>query len=360
MTSNHGSEFLKRVLRIPSYGFETPSGELYVPTHREILKEFFFRLNIFRSRKNWLPFVTWLFNVFLFVFLFLFLFQYFSWPLLIAGFFYSMVGLGSHGTLYLHRYGTHRAYRFRNSFFLFLVRNLSMKIIPEETYIISHHVHHRYSEKPYDPYNVHAGWLYCFLADVNHQLIATDLDEKDYIRLTKLMTHTGVRVNSYKQYQKWGTLCHPGWSIAHWVLGWAFWFGVFYLLGGLGLAFALFGMSGVWALGVRTFNYSGHGGGKDKRREGIDFNWEDLSINQLWPGFVSGEWHNNHHLYPDGARAGFLSYQIDLPWYAIWFLHKIGGVTSYLDHRSKFMRDHYFPFQKRRLHGAAVSKSTNC
>ena len=76
----------------------------------------------------------------------------------------------------------------------------------------------------------------------------------------------------------------------------------------------MFGAAGFWAVGVRTYNYEGHGKGEDKRRDGVDHNREDMSINQIWPGYVAGEWHNNHHLYPKSARSGFKPYQLDLAW----------------------------------------------
>ena len=338
------STFLDCVLDPPSYGFER-DGVLYVPTHREIWGEFFRRLNVFRSRKNWLPLFGWTWTLSLAIPLGIFLTHYLSWPLVLAGFLYSMVLMGSHGTFWLHRYCTHRAYQFRNPLVRMICRNLVIKIIPEEIYAISHHVHHQISEQPGDPYNVHAGWLYCFLADVNHQTIAKDLSEKDYGQLCKLMSHTGVHANSYAQYQRWGSLCHPAFTIAHYAFNWAFWFGVFYLTGGFPLATAIFGAAGFWAIGVRTFNYEGHGKGKDRRREGVDFNRRDWSVNQLWPGFVAGEWHNNHHLYPSGARSGFLSYQVDLPWYFIRFLSSIQAVSSYRDYAADFRRDYYEPYR---------------
>lgn len=263
-----------------------------------------------------------------------------------------MVILGSHGTFWLHRYSTHRAYRFRNPLIREICRNLVIKIIPEETYVISHHVHHNFSEKPGDPYNVHGGWLYCFLADVNHQSINKNLSERDYSILCKLMSHTGVRLNSYSQYRKWGSMCHPFWTVLHYALNWSFWYGAFFLMGGHALACALFGWAGVWAVGVRTFNFDGHGKGKDLRREGIDFNRKDLSINQVWPGYVAGEWHNNHHLYPTGARSGFLPYQVDLPWYFIWMLNKVGAVPSYFDYKEDFYRLYYHPYQQELAAGA--------
>ena len=119
---------------------------------------------------------------------------------------------------------------------------------------------------------------------------------------------------------------------------------MFYLIGGIPLAVALFGGAFFWAVGVRTFNYEGHGKGKDKREDGMDFNRSDMSINQYWPGIVAGEWHNNHHLYPSSARSGFLKYQIDFAWYYIYTLYKIGGIVSYHDSKKQFDEQYLAPY----------------
>jgi len=339
--------FLDRVLEPPSYGFER-DGILYVPTRQEILSEFFSRLNLIKDRKNWVSFICWAATLIFIVPLAIFFTHYCSIGLVLVGFVYAMVVLGSHGTLWLHRYSTHRAYTFSNPFVRFLVRNLVIKIIPEETYVVSHYVHHQISEKPGDPYNVHAGWLYCFLADVNHQKIRLDLTENEYAQVCQMLKHTGVHMNSYAQYQKWGSVCHPAWTILHYVLNWIVWYGIFYLIGGHALATCLFGWAAIWAFGVRTFNYDGHGRGVDRRREGIDFNRKDMSINQVWPGYVAGEWHNNHHLYQSSACNGFLPYQLDLPWQFIRFLHAIGGVSTYRNFKKDFLRDYYEPYLARK------------
>lgn len=335
--------FFHEVLDPPSYGFQR-DGKLYIPTTREILKEFFSRLNFLKSKKNWLPFLSWFFTLALAVPLFIFVFYFFSWKLLFVGMFYSLAVLATHATIYYHRYSTHKAYQFKNSFWRFICRNLVIKLIPEEIYVVSHHVHHRMSEKPGDPYNVHAGWLYCFLADVIHQPIAKNLSEKAYRQTSQLLQHTGIRMNSYEKYLKWGSICHPVFSYLHFALNWLFWYSVFYLIGGHALATAIFGLSIIWAVGIRTFNYDGHGGGKNKQRDGIDFHRKDLSINQSWSGYLGGEWHNNHHLYPRGARSGFLNYQMDVPWLFIKSLSWIGGVSSYHDFKKEFLRDYYSPY----------------
>jgi len=332
------------VLEAPSYGWKDPEGRLIIPTAPQLLKEFWFRLNIFRTRRNWLGFFSWLRVLLLIPCLVTFFLHYFNFYLLGIAFIYSMIVMGTHGTIWYHRYCTHRAYTFRNRFSRFITRNLTIHMIPEEIYVISHHVHHAKADLPGDPYNAGAGFLYCFLADVNHQRISSHLTAEEYDRVVRMMRHTGVRTNTYKQYQKWGSVARPMWSLGGWILNWAFWGMAFYLIGGLALAFALFGAAAFWAIGVRTFNYEGHGKGKDKRREGIDFNRDDLSINQLWPGYVAGEWHNNHHLFPSSARSGFLRYQLDLAWYYIKIMKIIGAVSSYQDSKKIFLLRYRQPY----------------
>lgn len=340
---------IDHILDPPSYGWKNENGELVKPTTKQLFAEFFYRLNIFRSKKNWLGFISWFWILALAPFLVLFFLNYFSWYLVIAGFLYSMVLMGSHGTVWYHRYSTHQAFKFKNSFWRFITRNLVVKVIVEEAYVVSHHVHHTKSEQPGDPYNAHGGGLYCFLADVNHQKIAQDLNEKDYEALKGFLQHTGVKMNTYEQYKKWGSLAHPGRTIIHWLLNWSFWYLMFFLIGGHALAFALFGSASIWAIGIRTFNFEGHGKGEDKRQEGVDFNWEDLSVNQIWPGYVAGEWHNNHHLFPRSARNGFLPYQLDLPWCYIYLLNKLGGVESYRDDQKLFLEKYYHPYKQGKL-----------
>ena len=328
--------FLESVLEPPAYGWKNEDGGLSKPTFSQSFEEFFVRLNVFKNKKNWLSFMSWMLIVALTPFLFLFIFKYFTIPRLIAAFVYSMIVMGTHGTIWHHRYCTHGAYTFSNKFWRFFTQNLTLKIIPEEIYAVSHHVHHALSDQPGDPYNASGGFLYCFLADVNHQPIARNMSEKNYGKCVNLMRHTGIKTNSYIQYQKWGTLARPLLTLGSVLLNWSFWFAAFYLIGGFGLVCAMFGAAGFWAVGVRTYNYEGHGKGEDKRREGVDHNREDMSINQIWPGYVAGEWHNNHHLYPKSARSGFKPYQLDLAWCYIKFLSLIGAVSDYRDSKKEF------------------------
>ena len=180
--------------------------------------------------------------------------------------------------------------------------------------------------------------MYCMLSDVNHQSIAREMNEGDYKRVSNFLQHTGVQINSYEQYKKWGSVATPWYTVALWLFNWAFWYTAFYFIGGHALATAMFGAALLWFVIVRAFNYTGHGGGQEKHVDGVDFDRSNLSINQTRPGLFAGEWHNNHHLYPGSARAGFLPYQLDLAWIYIYCLFKLGAVSSYHDSKKDFMR----------------------
>ena len=338
--------FIDRVLRPPAYGWTDADGGLSKPTARELFREWFSRLNFVRDRKNWQAFSMLVFTGSLVPFLLAFLFFHFSWSLVVVGFFYSMVAMGSYGTIWLHRFGTHGAYRFESKLWRFITRNLVIRICPDEIYLVSHHVHHAKSDQPGDPYNPHAGALYCFLADVNHQPIATDLSREDYARVVRMLERTGEPHHSYEEYLRWGTAEKPLRTYLAFVGNWAFWYAFFFLLGGHALATAIFGSALFWAVGIRTFNYGAHGSGKDRRREGVDFNRQDMSVNQLWSGMVAGEWHNNHHLFPLSASNNFLWYQLDIPFLYIRFLRRIGAVSHVRDQKPTFLRRYLRPYRE--------------
>ncbi len=337
--------FLDHVLQPPAYGWKDDKGILIKPTVRQLFREFFSRLNVFKTTTNWLPFFSWLKVLCLLPFFIIFVFYFFNIWTFLAAFVYSMIIMGTHGTIWHHRYCTHGAYKFRNAFWRVFTQNLTINVIPEEIYVISHHVHHAKSDEPGDPYNAYAGFLYCFLADVNHQPIAKDLSEADYNRVKLLMKHTGLKPNSYAQYKHWGSYANPLRAVIAWVLNWSFWYMAFYLMGGHALACSLFGAACFWAVGVRTFNYEGHGKGEDKQREGIDYNQKDNSVNQLWPGIVAGEWHNNHHLFPKSARSGFKPHQVDFAWYYIKLMSVLGAVSNYKDFKKQFYKQYHLPYQ---------------
>jgi len=348
------SGFLARVLNPPDYGWER-DGKFHKPTTGEIMSCWLKRVNIFASRKNWYAFSGWFFTLCLTPFVYLFWTRYCTWQSVAFGVFYSMVVLGTVNILWLHRYATHRAFRFTHPIYRFIARNMTIRIVPEEAYVISHHVHHAFSDTPGDPYNAYGGRLYCFLAGELHQGIAKDLSEADYKRVVAMLDHTGLIPNTYEQYLKWGTVTNPFRCYAHYALNWAFWYGVYYAIGGHALAVTVFGWSVAWAIGIRDFNFDSHGGGKMKQKDGVDFHKKDLSINQFFAGTVSGEWHNNHHLYPAGVRSGFLWWQLDTAYYLIKLFKLFGGVTKERDYKEQFLEKYYRPWVAK--HRAASSEA---
>ena len=332
------SSFIDDLLYAPSYGWKDKDAALVIPTKKQLWSEAFSRMNIFKAKNNWISFVSVLMLTSMLPFFFLFLFKYFSWQLLIAVIVYSMIVMGTHGTIWFHRYCTHKSYGFSHPIWRIITQNLVIKTVPEEIYVVSHHVHHCKSDEPGDPYNAQAGFWYCMLAEFNHQRVSPTLSEDYYKKAAHFMKDTGVRVNTYNEYQKWGSVSCPKYSIAIWLINWTLWYTVLYLIGGAGLACAIFSAAFLWFVFIRAFNYTGHGGGKEKHRDGVDFDRSNLSINQTRPGLFAGEWHNNHHLFPGSARAGFLPGQLDLAWIYIYVLRKLRMVSWYKDSKKEFLK----------------------
>ncbi len=61
--------FIDSVLEPPSYGWKDEQGNLSKPNPATILREFFTRLNVFKDKKNWLSFTSWMMVAVLGVFL---------------------------------------------------------------------------------------------------------------------------------------------------------------------------------------------------------------------------------------------------------------------------------------------------
>jgi stearoyl-CoA desaturase (delta-9 desaturase) len=56
------------------------------------------------------------------------------------------------------------------------------------------------------------------------------------------------------------------------------------------------------------------------------FDTADNSRNLWWAAiFTYGEgWHNNHHAHPNVAKAGWRWWELDVTWWAIWVLKRMG------------------------------------
>jgi stearoyl-CoA desaturase (delta-9 desaturase) len=60
------------------------------------------------------------------------------------------------------------------------------------------------------------------------------------------------------------------------------------------------------------------------------FETPDNSRNIWWAALMTfgDSWHNNHHAHPASARHGLAWYEIDVSWYAIWAMKKLGLIRK--------------------------------
>ena len=83
--------FIDYVLQTPSYGWTNEKGELSIPTQKQLFREALSRVNIFKSRKNWISLVGWFMILCMIPFLVVFIFKFWSWQLTIAVIVYSTI-----------------------------------------------------------------------------------------------------------------------------------------------------------------------------------------------------------------------------------------------------------------------------
>jgi stearoyl-CoA desaturase (delta-9 desaturase) len=90
---------LDYILERPSYGWKDSNGDLIIPTKRQLYSEAFSRMNIFKSSGNGCHSrVSWTWACML---PFLLVTQYFSWLLVLVAMFYSLIAMGTHGTIWV-------------------------------------------------------------------------------------------------------------------------------------------------------------------------------------------------------------------------------------------------------------------
>jgi stearoyl-CoA desaturase (delta-9 desaturase) len=90
------------------------------------------------------------------------------------------------------------------------------------------------------------------------------------------------------------------------------------------LTWGFFVSTVVLAHSTFTINSLSHVFGKQR------FQTEDTSRNNLYLAFLTlGEgWHNNHHHYATTVRQGFYWWEIDITYYGLWILSKLGLIWN--------------------------------
>ena len=210
-----------------------------------------------------------------------------------------------------HRYFSHRGFRVRNRLVQFLMGFWGSTCIQQgPIWWASHHRHHhRYSDEPED---LHSPKQQGFWH--SHVL---------WIFGLKFLTE-------YSEYEK--TAAKDLRQFPELV-----WLDKYYIVAPVTLGVVLFAIGGlpwlVWGLGISTvflwhgtftINSLSHVFGKRR------FDTTDTSRNNWLLAFVTlGEgWHNNHHAFAGGAKAGFYWYEYDITYYGLWIFHKLGLITE--------------------------------
>lgn len=179
-------------------------------------------------------------------------------------------------------------------------------------WVATHRVHHQHSDHKGDPHSphdgtwwAHVGWILTgkalhsetavldrYAPDLARDRVHVWLSKYHWIPLTTLgaiLFAAGALVGGW----------HAG-------LGLLFW-GVFLR--------TTLGLHATWLVNSATHMWG-------KRR----FETRDDSRNNWWVALLTGGegWHNNHHAHPVSARHGFAWYEVDINYYCIWMLEKIG------------------------------------
>jgi sn-1 stearoyl-lipid 9-desaturase len=204
-----------------------------------------------------------------------------------------------------HRLLTHRGYKTPKwlEYFLTICATLALEGGPI-FWVATHRIHHKYSDKEGDPHSPVDGTWWAHMG---------------WILTGKAMHHDTTTLAKYvpdlakDPFHVWITKYH---YVPMVVLG-------FILLAVGGFPMVLWGIFLRTSVLLQTtwlVNSATHMVGSRR------FETRDLSTNCWWVALLTwGEgWHNNHHANPTSSAHGLRWYEIDLNWYGIWVLEKVG------------------------------------
>jgi stearoyl-CoA desaturase (delta-9 desaturase) len=305
-------------LLTPTYGEVGPSP--LRPTTREVLVEWFDAIAFWRDPSRLVPALCALYHLATFGVFGFFVVRYFSIPAIASVLVISTFIGTTYNTVWYHRYCSHRAFQFRSLAFARIFLWTNPLPFREESYVIPHRIHHSIPDERGDPHGPHLGWLGSYLATETVQKTNRDITPAAYQRLVKSLAHCGFVANSYKQFQRTGSVENVWHYGARALVANGFWFTLAYLAAGLPGIYAWISGGFLSWLVIRDFNFRGHA-------SFLGTNTVGVSVNQAFYGIFGGEWHDNHHQLPHLAHSGFSWWQMDLP-YGIIRLMKLCGIVS--------------------------------
>lgn len=220
-------------------------------------------------------------------------------------------------TVGYHRYFSHRAFRAgRGTQFVLALMGASAVQRGPLWWAAHHRHHHKHSDQPEDAHSPvqdsfwwsHMLW---FLANGNYRSRVENIS--DFARFPELRFldrfDTVVPILSYVGLfllGDWVGRTWPGAGTNGWqVLVWG---------GVIGTVLAYHATFTINSL-VHVFGRKRYATGDESRNNG----W-------LWPVTFGESWHNNHHHFPASARLGFYWWEIDIGWYFLRTLERLGLV----------------------------------
>lgn len=218
-------------------------------------------------------------------------------------------------TGFYHRYFSHKTFKTsRKAQFVFAILGASAAQRGPLWWAAHHRHHHQHSDDPEDLHSPHqggfwwshAGWFTCdagFAMDQRRIRDWLKFPELRFINRFDSLIPFGFAVLIYLF----------GEALATWAPG----------LGTNGLQLLTWGFfisTVVLFHATVSINSLSHVWGKRR------FDTGDDSRNNFWLALITlGEgWHNNHHRWPRSVRQGFRWYEIDVTWYGLWLLSKLG------------------------------------
>ena len=219
-------------------------------------------------------------------------------------------------TAFYHRYFSHRTFRTsRPVQFLFALLGATATQRGPLWWAAHHRQHHRHADSPNDPHSPsegfwwsHMGWF------LSRRHFATDLDQvPDLARFPELRLLDRFDLVVPVLYA--ALLFGLGTALARWAPG----------LGTDGWQLLVWGyfISTVVLIHVTlTINSLAHVWGSRRY-----YTRDDSRNNGFLALLTLGEgWHNNHHHFPGSARQGFYWWEIDISYYMLWLMEKVGLV----------------------------------
>lgn len=203
----------------------------------------------------------------------------------------------------LHRYFSHRVFK-TSRFFQLVMAIVSCTMFTDPiSFAGKHRLHHRHSDGSGDVHSPKAGFWFCWVGS----LLDEGYSDAEVMAMTRDLNKFPELVWLHRFFYLPGALLGLG----------------TYAVGGFSMLAIGFCLSRVLVLNsASAVNYFCHKFGSRR------YPTRDRSTNNAWVAFLTlGEgWHNNHHFFPQAARAGFFWWEVDVVYGMIKVLAWLGIV----------------------------------